>query len=135
MCVCACACMCMYMCVCMYIYIYIYMQGPVLNTHFSRTILIHTYMRMYICMYIYIYIYTCMQGTVLNNLFSATDDMQFSGGTLFTYGFLYFVIAAFSVGTATPSGAFMPMMLVGSSFGRLVGLLVQHAVNGTYMFP
>jgi H+/Cl- antiporter ClcA/CBS domain-containing protein len=64
-------------------------------------------------------------GTTMNNLFAESDDMQFSAETLLTYGAIYFVVTLVSVGTATPAGAVMPMVLVGASWGRGLGVLTR----------
>ena len=113
----------------------------------SLSLSVYIYLSIYLSIYLHTYIYTHShtqslhigtnslshkhtQGTTLNNLFSASDDMHFGPTTLFVYGCLYFIITALSVGTATPCGAFIPIVLVGASFGRLLGLLVRQIVNG-----
>mmetsp|Transcript_17395 Transcript_17395/g.48023 ORF Transcript_17395/g.48023 Transcript_17395/m.48023 type:complete len:643 (-) Transcript_17395:816-2744(-) len=63
------------------------------------------------------------QGTTLNNLFAESEDMQFSFLTLFVYGAVYFIVTCVSVGTSSPAGAVVPMILSGAAWGRAIGVM------------
>lgn len=65
----------------------------------------------------------------MNNLFADSMVMQFSMITLLVYSAAYFALTTLTVGTATPSGAFIPMVLVGASFGRALGVLVREVLQ------
>jgi H+/Cl- antiporter ClcA len=52
----------------------------------------------------------------------------------------FFLLALVTYGTAVPSGQFVPGIMIGATYGRLVGILVVNASNrdsvdeGTYVF-
>lgn len=94
--------------------------------------------------------YTCEEGqynSMASLIFSGNEAtilalfhnnlVEFSWTSLVTYFLLIFILAVVTYGLAVPSGLFVPCILVGSSFGRLVGL-VLHALKipiahtGTY---
>ena len=52
---------------------------------------------------------------------------QFSPAVLAAFVFIYFVCTALVYGASVPSGLFIPCMLIGSGFGRLVGELLASA--------
>eukprot|EP00941_MAST-03F_sp_MAST-3F-sp1_P005392 g5392.t1 len=47
-----------------------------------------------------------------------------SPSTLTCFGIVYFLIAAITAGVSVPAGLVVPMLLIGGSFGRLVGVLM-----------
>ena len=47
---------------------------------------------------------------------------ELSASTLIVFFFVYFVLAALTAGISVPAGLVIPMMCMGGSFGRLVGL-------------
>ena len=57
------------------------------------------------------------------------DEANFSWEALLLYGCLYFWFAVVTYGIAVPSGLFVPCILTGSAFGRLMGNFVQ------WLFP
>jgi len=61
---------------------------------------------------------------------SGSGDTSFSSGALFLFFVPYIVMAIFTYGSAVPSGLFVPSLLSGAAFGRLVGHLL-HKFNPT----
>ena len=61
----------------------------------------------------------------MNNLIVDTNDMQFSLSALLVYGMVYFFVTVISIGTASPSGPFIPMVLCGAAWGRALGLVMN----------
>ncbi len=57
----------------------------------------------------------------MNNLFAESGDMGLSVVTLLVYGAVCFGVTAVAVGTASPAGAVMPMVLAGAAWGRALG--------------
>jgi H+/Cl- antiporter ClcA len=55
----------------------------------------------------------------------------FSAESLLIFLVIYFVLAAYTSGTAVASGLFIPHLLIGGAMGRLVGLLDLWIVNYT----
>jgi CBS domain-containing protein len=51
--------------------------------------------------------------------------MQFSAVTLLAYGAIYFAVTIVSVGTASPAGAVIPMVLIGAAWGRALGVVTR----------
>jgi chloride channel 7 len=75
------------------------------------------------------------QGTAMNNLFADSDDMDFSLVTLLAYSIIYFIVTVLTVGTATPAGAFIPMVLVGAGYGRALGKVIRMTLQrGCFFF-
>lgn len=64
----------------------------------------------------------------LKLLFSRTDDM-FNMYSLIVYLVVYFCLVLVTSGVALAAGLFLPMMVVGATYGRIVGLILQ------YIFP
>lgn len=59
----------------------------------------------------------------LRSLFHDSDD--FHKGQLFIFGVLYYMLACVTYGLGVPSGLFVPSLLTGAAFGRLVGEIVS----------
>ncbi len=70
----------------------------------------------------------------MNNLFADSDDMDFSLITLILYSLVYFMVTFLTVGTATPAGAFIPMVLVGAGYGRALGKIVRMTLQRRFFF-
>ena len=64
----------------------------------------------------------------------ADDNRTFSSGALFVFFVPYFIMATLTYGIAVPSGLFVPSLLSGAAFGRLVGHLLHKLdhTNGTF---
>lgn len=53
------------------------------------------------------------------------DPVSFHPGLLLLFGLVYFAMACWTYGLGVPSGLFVPSLLIGSVFGRLLGEAVQ----------
>ena len=53
------------------------------------------------------------------------DSVTFHPGLLLLFGVIYFAMACWTYGLGVPSGLFVPSLLIGSVFGRLLGEVVQ----------
>ncbi|XP_020086151.1 chloride channel protein CLC-c [Ananas comosus] len=60
----------------------------------------------------------------IRNLFSGGTESEFYISTLFIFFFAVYALGLVTYGIAVPSGLFIPVILAGSSFGRLVGTLL-----------
>ncbi|XP_062206235.1 chloride channel protein CLC-c-like [Phragmites australis] len=60
----------------------------------------------------------------IRNLFSAGTDSEFGVSTLLTFFTAVYTLGLLTYGVAVPSGLFIPVILSGASFGRLVGTLL-----------
>lgn len=58
-----------------------------------------------------------------------TDPAQFEARTLFTVGFLFYILTLLTNGSALPLGVFTPTVLIGASFGGAFGLLLQDEID------
>ncbi|TVU36319.1 hypothetical protein EJB05_18250 [Eragrostis curvula] len=71
----------------------------------------------------------------IRNLFSAGTDGEFGVSTLLTFFTAVYSLGLLTYGVAVPSGLFIPVILSGASFGRLVGtLLGSHSALDTGLF-
>jgi chloride channel 7 len=63
-----------------------------------------------------------------------TNDYTFSTPALLLFFIQYFVMACVTYGTAVPAGMFVPSLLSGAAFGRLIGHLLHKldAAHGTF---
>eukprot|EP00939_MAST-03C_sp_MAST-3C-sp1_P002635 g2635.t1 len=57
--------------------------------------------------------------------YTSAGQFAFRIGDLFLFFFLYFGIAVWTFGTSIPGGLFVPLIMTGSTFGRIIGELVQ----------
>jgi len=64
----------------------------------------------------------------IKNLFHNQDKIPY--GTLVGFFTVYFLLACWTYGIGVPSGLFVPSLLTGAAFGRLVGHVVQD-----YIYP
>ncbi|KAE8703056.1 Chloride channel protein CLC-d [Hibiscus syriacus] len=78
------------------------------------------------------------QDNAIRNLFSAKTIHEFSAQSLLTFLVMFYTLAVVTFGTAVPAGQFVPGIMIGSTYGRLVGIFtVNHykklnVEEGTY---
>ncbi|KAJ8475911.1 hypothetical protein OPV22_019638 [Ensete ventricosum] len=60
----------------------------------------------------------------IRNLFSAGTDNEFHMSTLFVFFAAVYCLGLLTYGVAVPSGLFIPVILAGSTYGRMVGTLL-----------
>ncbi|KAL8162693.1 hypothetical protein V2J09_014182 [Rumex salicifolius] len=78
------------------------------------------------------------QDDAIRNLFSAKTIHEFSAQSLLTFLVMFYTLAVMTFGTAVPAGQFVPGIMIGSTYGRLVGMFVvkfykKHNIEeGTY---
>eukprot|EP01137_Pigoraptor_chileana_P000061 Opistho-2@35606 len=65
----------------------------------------------------------------INNLLKRDSFYMFSGGTLATFGILYFFLALITSGIAIPGGLLIPMLLIGATLGRGIGTFVNQFIK------
>ncbi|KAL4273258.1 hypothetical protein GQ457_13G005980 [Hibiscus cannabinus] len=67
------------------------------------------------------------QDDAIRNLFSAKTIHEFSARSLLTFLVMFYTLAVVTFGTAVPAGQFVPGIMIGSTYGRLVGIFtVNH---------
>ncbi|XP_057857526.2 chloride channel protein CLC-d [Cryptomeria japonica] len=64
------------------------------------------------------------QDDAIRNLFSAKTIHEYSAQSLLTFLVMFYSLAVITYGTAVPSGQFVPGIMIGSTYGRLVGMFV-----------
>ncbi|XP_051129565.1 chloride channel protein CLC-d [Andrographis paniculata] len=64
------------------------------------------------------------QDDAIRNLFSAKTIHEFSSRSLLTFLVMFYSLAVITFGTAVPAGQFVPGIMIGSTYGRLVGMFV-----------
>ncbi|RAL54358.1 hypothetical protein DM860_001486 [Cuscuta australis] len=64
------------------------------------------------------------QDDAIRNLFSANTLHEFSAQSLLTYLVMFYTLAVVTFGTAVPAGQFVPGIMIGSTYGRLIGMFV-----------
>ncbi|XP_049374333.1 LOW QUALITY PROTEIN: chloride channel protein CLC-d [Solanum verrucosum] len=64
------------------------------------------------------------QDDAIRNLFSAKTAHEFSAQSLLTFLVMFYTLAVVTFGTAVPAGQFVPGIMIGSTYGRLVGMFV-----------
>ncbi|KAL1536074.1 chloride channel protein CLC-d-like isoform X2 [Salvia divinorum] len=64
------------------------------------------------------------QDDAIRNLFSAKTIHEFSAQSLLTFLVMFYSLAVVTFGTAVPAGQFVPGIMIGSTYGRLVGMFV-----------
>ncbi|KAF5736850.1 chloride channel protein CLC-d [Tripterygium wilfordii] len=62
------------------------------------------------------------QDDAIRNLFSAKTIHEFSAQSLLTFLVMFYTLAVMTFGTAVPAGQFVPGIMIGSTYGRLVGM-------------
>ncbi|XP_051140859.1 chloride channel protein CLC-b-like [Andrographis paniculata] len=63
----------------------------------------------------------------VRNIFSINTPSEYSIGSLFIFFVLYCILGLITFGIAVPSGLFLPIILMGSAYGRILGVAM-----GTY---
>lgn len=72
----------------------------------------------------------------IKHLLSRGTHREFGYAALFTMLVVYFLGAVWAAGSAIASGLFVPMLLIGSCIGRIVGLVcVDFAASGGHGSP
>ncbi|KVI01687.1 chloride channel protein CLC-d [Cynara cardunculus var. scolymus] len=64
------------------------------------------------------------QDDAIRNLFSAKTIHEYSAQSLLTFLAMFYSLAVVTFGTAVPAGQFVPGIMIGSTYGRLVGMFV-----------
>lgn len=64
------------------------------------------------------------QDDAIRNLFSTKTVHEYTASSLLTFLAMFFSLAVITFGTAVPAGQFVPGIMIGSTYGRLVGMLV-----------
>ncbi|KAJ4967791.1 hypothetical protein NE237_014492 [Protea cynaroides] len=64
------------------------------------------------------------QDDAIRNLFSAKTFHEYSAQGLLTFLVMFYTLAVVTFGTAVPAGQFVPGIMIGSTYGRLVGMFV-----------
>ncbi|KAF9595940.1 hypothetical protein IFM89_006221 [Coptis chinensis] len=64
------------------------------------------------------------QNDAIRNLFSAKTFHEYSAQSLLTFLVTFYTLAVVTFGTAVPAGQFVPGIMIGSTYGRLVGMFV-----------
>ncbi|KAG0554790.1 hypothetical protein KC19_12G119300 [Ceratodon purpureus] len=78
------------------------------------------------------------QDDAIRNLFSTNTPHEYTTRSLLTFLVMFFSLAVLTYGTAVPSGQFVPGIMIGATYGRLVGILVVNSSSkdsvdeGTY---
>ncbi|XP_059648295.1 chloride channel protein CLC-c-like isoform X2 [Cornus florida] len=65
----------------------------------------------------------------IRNLFSSGNEQEFHFYTLFIFFVAIFCLGIITYGIAVPSGLFIPVILAGASYGRLLGSLIGSMSN------
>jgi chloride channel 7 len=72
------------------------------------------------------------QDDAIRNLFSSQTKNEYGVSTLLTFVVMFFFLAVLSYGVAIPTGLFVPSILCGAAYGRLVGVFVADMHPGTH---
>uniref|UniRef100_A0A383VWF9 Chloride channel protein n=1 Tax=Tetradesmus obliquus TaxID=3088 RepID=A0A383VWF9_TETOB len=72
------------------------------------------------------------QDDAIRNLFSSQTKNEYGVSTLLTFVVMFFFLAVVSYGVAIPTGLFVPSILCGAAYGRLVGVFVADMRPGTH---
>ncbi|KAK3136509.1 hypothetical protein QOZ80_5BG0437280 [Eleusine coracana subsp. coracana] len=64
------------------------------------------------------------------NIFSIRTPTEFRLDSLFIFLAIYIVLGLFTFGIAVPSGLFLPIILMGSAYGRITALLLSKFARG-----
>lgn len=78
------------------------------------------------------------QDDAIRNLFSSKTKSEYTVSALLTFTTIFYFLAVLTYGVAVPTGLFVPSILCGAAYGRLVGIFVaemhpDHNIDeGTY---
>ncbi|KAI3748135.1 hypothetical protein L6452_11026 [Arctium lappa] len=61
----------------------------------------------------------------VRNIFSSNTSTEYQTISLFIFFALYCILGLITFGIAVPSGLFLPILLMGSSYGRMVGIAME----------
>lgn len=64
------------------------------------------------------------QDDAIRNLFSSEQVNEYSPSSLMVFFCFFFILAVITYGISVPSGLFVPSILCGAAYGRLVGMLM-----------
>lgn len=64
------------------------------------------------------------QDDAIRNLFSSKTKAEYSVGTLIAFAATFYCLSLITYGLALPTGLFVPGILCGAAYGRLVGVFV-----------
>lgn len=67
------------------------------------------------------------QDDAIRNLFSAKTAHEYSAQSLLTFLVMFYTLAVVTFGMAVPAGQFVPGIMIGSTYGRLVGIFVVNS--------
>lgn len=65
----------------------------------------------------------------VRNIFSSNTTSEFAVSSLLIFFTLYYILGLFTFGIAVPSGLFLPIILIGSAYGRLLGMAMGSYTN------
>ncbi|PIN01513.1 Cl- channel CLC-7 and related proteins (CLC superfamily) [Handroanthus impetiginosus] len=65
----------------------------------------------------------------IKNLFSKDTDAEFHHSSMLIFFATCFLLSTFSPGIVAPAGLFVPVIVTGAAYGRLVGMYVGFATN------
>ncbi|GMH04567.1 hypothetical protein Nepgr_006407 [Nepenthes gracilis] len=65
----------------------------------------------------------------IRNLFSQNTDKEFHGSSMLIFFVTCFFLSILSYGIVVPAGLFVPVILIGASYGRYVGMLIGSHSN------
>ncbi|KAE8706675.1 Chloride channel protein CLC-b [Hibiscus syriacus] len=65
----------------------------------------------------------------VRNIFSSNTSSEFQHTSLLIFFALYCILGLITFGIAVPSGLFLPIILMGSGYGRLLGMLMGSYTN------
>lgn len=68
----------------------------------------------------------------VRNIFSTSTPTEFRTVSLLIFFTLYCILGLITFGIAVPSGLFLPIILMGSAYGRLLGLYMSGLDQGLY---
>ncbi|KAH7518890.1 chloride channel protein CLC-b [Ziziphus jujuba] len=65
----------------------------------------------------------------VRNIFSTNTPSEYNPFSLLIFFALYCILGLFTFGIAVPSGLFLPIILMGSAYGRLLGIAMRSYTN------
>ena len=71
------------------------------------------------------------QASTVRHLFTTEVPQEFPLGVLFLYFVVSFFLTCVTMGSAVPSGLLVPMLIIGGSFGRFVGVIMNDIFSST----
>jgi len=65
----------------------------------------------------------------VRNIFSTNTPLEYQPSSILIFFALYCILGLITFGIAVPSGLFLPIILMGSGYGRLLGILMRPYTN------